>query len=82
MKDQTLAAVDEKLVKTGKFLESVSSDPKKLQCLNYFTQCQEVIRWLRDVTNSKRKQFILYKYYHSTKLCIQEYITSLLPWYC
>ena len=53
MKDQTLAAVDEKLVKTGKFLENISSDPKKLQCLHYFVQCQKVIQWLRDVTNGK-----------------------------
>ena len=51
MKDQTLAAVDENLVKTGKFLKNISSDSKKLQCLNYFAQCQEVIKWLRDVTN-------------------------------
>ena len=51
MKHQTLAAVDENLVKIGKFLENISSDPRKLQCLNYFVQCQEVIKWLRDVTN-------------------------------
>ena len=51
MKHQTLAAVDENLVTTGKFLENISSDPKKLQCLNYFAQCQEVVKWLRNVTN-------------------------------
>ena len=59
MKDQTLAAVDENLVKTGKFLENISSDPRKLQCLNYFAQCQEVIKWLRDVTNGEQETFIL-----------------------
>jgi len=53
MKDQTLAAVDENLVKTGKFLENISSDPRKLQCLNYFAQCQELTKWLRDVSNGE-----------------------------
>ena len=55
MKHQTLAAVDENLVKTGKFLENISSDPRKLQCLNYFAKCQEVIKWLREVTKGKWK---------------------------
>ena len=53
MKDQILAAVDEKLVKTGKFLEDISSDPRKVQCLKHFVQCQEVIQWLREATNGK-----------------------------
>jgi len=48
-----LEAVGKKLVRAGKFLENISSDPKKLQCLNYFVQCQKVIQWLRDVTNGK-----------------------------
>ena len=50
MKDQTLASVDENLIKTGKFLEDISSNRKKLDCLACFAQCQEVIIWLRDVT--------------------------------
>ena len=50
MKDQTLASVDENLIKTGKFLEDISSNPRKLECLDCFAQCQEVIKWLRDVT--------------------------------
>ena len=59
MKDQTLAAVNQELVKTGKFLESISSDPRKLQCLHHFAQCQEVIKWLRKVTKGKWKQSAL-----------------------
>ena len=50
MKDQTLASVDENLIKTGKFLEDISSNRKKLDCLSCFAQCQEIIKWLRDVT--------------------------------
>ena len=50
MKDQTLASVDDNLIKTGKFLEDISSNPRKLKCLDCFAQCQEVIKWLRVVT--------------------------------
>ena len=50
MKDQTLASVDDNLIKTGKFLEDISSNPRRLECLDCFAQCQEVIKWLRDVT--------------------------------
>ena len=55
MKEQTLDSVDKTFVKIGKFLEEISSDPKKLECLNCFAQCQEVIKWLRDVTSGKYK---------------------------
>ena len=50
MQDQTLETVDEKLVKTGRFLKDISSDPRKLKCLKCFAECQEVIKWLRGVT--------------------------------
>ena len=50
MKNQTLASVDENLIKTGKFLEDISSNRKKLDCLVCFAQSQEVIKWLRVVT--------------------------------
>jgi len=58
MKDQTLALVDESLVKTEKFLENISSDPRKLKSLNYFAQCQELIRWLRYVTNGEWEKLV------------------------
>ena len=51
MQGQTLETVDEKLVKTALFLEDISSDPRKLECLKCFAECQEVIKWLRDETN-------------------------------
>lgn len=52
MKDQTLASVDDKLVRAGRFLEDISSNPGKLECV-CFSECQNVIGWLRDVTNGK-----------------------------
>ena len=59
MKDQTLESVDEKLVTTGKFLDNITSDSKKLECLDCFVRCQEVIVWLRNVTKGMqvKKQF-------------------------
>ena len=53
MKDQTLASVDDKLVRAGRFLEDISSNPGKLECLVCFSKCQNVIKWLRDETNGK-----------------------------
>ena len=53
MKDQTLASVDDKLVKAGRFLEDISSNSGKLECLVCFSECQNVIKWLKDVTNGK-----------------------------
>ena len=70
MKDQTLAAVDEKLVKTGKFLENISSDPKKLQCLQHFAECQEVIQWLRDVTNGTWEFLLLILFLEAATLLV------------
>ena len=53
MKDQALASVDDKLVRAGRFLEDISSNPEKLECLVCFSECQNVIKWLRDETNGK-----------------------------
>ena len=50
MKDQTLAAVSDDLIKTGEFLVEVKTNPEKLQCLKTFGKCQEVIRWIEEVT--------------------------------
>ena len=50
MKDQTLAAVSDDLIKTGEFLVEVTSNPEKLRCLKTFGKCQEVIHWIQQVT--------------------------------
>ena len=53
MKDQTLQAVNENLIKTGQFLEDVTLNPGKLQCLQTFARCHEVIEWIQEVTKSE-----------------------------
>jgi hypothetical protein len=50
MKDQTLQTVNENLIKTGQFLEDVTRNPGKLQCLQIFARCHEVIEWILEVT--------------------------------
>ena len=59
MKDQTLASVDDKLVRAGRFLEDISCTPGKLECLVCFFECQNVIKWLRDETNGKWNRIYL-----------------------
>ncbi len=53
MKDQALKSIDEKLVKTGHFLEEIICDPAKSECLKAFRDCQDIIVWLREFTKSK-----------------------------
>ena len=60
--------MDERLIKTGKFLEDIASDPSKLECLKCFAMSQEVIKWLREVTNGKLPlQFVMYSFVKATK---------------
>lgn len=50
MKDQTLGDVDDSLIDAGKFLEDVAREPRKVHCLMRFAQCQDIVKWLQDVT--------------------------------
>ena len=52
MKEQTLEAVNEVLIETSQFLEHITSNSGKLQCLQTFAKCQEVIQWIREETES------------------------------
>ena len=50
MENQTLKDVDESLIETGKFLEDVAKEPKKVDCLERFARCQDIVKWLKEVT--------------------------------
>ena len=52
MKEQTLAAINDVLIETGQFLEHITSNLGKLQCLQTFAACQQVIQWIREETES------------------------------
>ena len=48
--NQTLSDVDDRLINTGKFLEDVANDPRKVNCLEMFAQCQDIVKWLKEET--------------------------------
>ena len=50
MKDQTLKDVDDTLIEAGKFMEDVAREPSKVQCLERFAKCKEIVEWLKGVT--------------------------------
>lgn len=50
--DQCLQFVDDSLLKTGEFLHRISSDNIKLHTLETFSECQHLIKWIRNQTKS------------------------------
>ena len=50
MKDQTLKDVDDRLIEAGRFMEDVAKEPSKVQCLERFARCQDIVKWLKEVT--------------------------------
>ncbi|MCG8625208.1 MAG: hypothetical protein MJE68_24825 [Proteobacteria bacterium] len=50
MKNQTLRDVDDRLIEAGRFMEDVAREPSKVQCLERFTRCKEIVEWLKRVT--------------------------------
>ena len=50
MKDQTLKEVDDSLIDAGRFMEDVTKEPSKVQCLERFARCKDIVKWLKDVT--------------------------------
>ncbi len=54
MRDQTLGDVNDELIKTGRFLKDIASDPHRKKCLEAFARCQNVVAWLKKVTKGKR----------------------------
>ena len=42
--------VDDSLVEAGKFLEDVARETRKVQCLMRFAKCQDIVKWLKEVT--------------------------------
>ena len=47
---KTLKDVDENLVQTGKSVMDLASDDKRMECLKTFSECQDVVTWIRQIT--------------------------------
>ena len=52
MKDQTLADINEELIGAGEFLSGFTGD--KLECIEKFSKCQNIVQWIRDTTKGKQ----------------------------
>ena len=50
MKDQMLKDVEDSLIEAGRFMEDVAKEPSKVQCLERFAKCKEIVKWLKGVT--------------------------------
>jgi len=66
MRGKTLADIDETFIATGNFLEGIINDPLKSVCLKSFVECQDIINWLREFTNSR--SCIIYSYVYKYKI--------------
>ena len=53
MKDKSLNYIDDSFIQTGEFLSDISSDPRKLQCLNVFIECQSIVHWIQTETEGR-----------------------------
>ena len=69
MKNQTLQSVNERLIETGQFLEDITLNPEKLQCLQTFARCREVIKWIREVTKSQWYLVQFSQFVHCIFIC-------------
>ena len=56
MRNQTLQAIDQNVVKTAKFLQEFASDKKKRECLIAFAECQKIVEWIRKETKGLLSQ--------------------------
>ena len=50
---QTLNDVDDSLTRAGEFLEDIAKDPRKVECLDTFSKCKDIVKWLKDETKGK-----------------------------
>ena len=57
MKDHTLADINEELVETGKFLSEFT--PDKMECIQQFCECQDIVHWIRKTTKGIRYLFLI-----------------------
>ena len=46
-----MSDVNDSLVQAGEFLEDIAKDQVKVDCLYRFSRCQEIVHWLKEVTN-------------------------------
>ena len=45
--------MDESLILAGHFLEDIANDSQKVECLDRFSKCKDIVKWLKDETKGK-----------------------------
>ena len=55
--NQTLSDVDESLVQAGVFLEDIANNPQKVECLDTFVMCKDIVKWLQKETKGTVNNF-------------------------
>ena len=55
LKEEPLKSIelDGDLKLVGRFLDDITNDDKKRECLKTFMDCRDIINWLKDNTKSK-----------------------------
>lgn len=55
MHSKALSSIDDELTEAGEFLEQFVNDPIKVQCLNTFASCINIVKWIRKDTKGTLK---------------------------
>ena len=53
MQSSPLSSIDSKLTKAGKFLEQFEDNPQKVDCLQTFANCINIVEWIRKDTKGR-----------------------------
>ena len=60
VEDKDLDYISDAVVDTGEFLHGISSDPRKMKCLEVFARCQPIVRWIRQETKGNAIRLCCY----------------------
>ena len=63
---QTLHDVDDNLICAGEFLEDIAKEPRKVECLDTFARCKDIVKWLKDETKGKLHKHYKIIYSHNS----------------
>lgn len=53
MREKSLDNIDRKLIDAKSFLEEMTADARKLECLRQFAACSNIVEWIRKETTGK-----------------------------
>ena len=57
--DQTLSDIDDSLVRAGVFLKDIAKNQRKVDCLNTFARCKDIMKWLQKETKGDTHNMVV-----------------------